>query len=139
MGVESQAPIWKSVVLGTEKVEAVLAVMVLPAVTVTEELATLSSPWYRICVYVPAFISGEAKLPFESAYAQYCAAVLVQCSTVWNFELSTPEALPFTEPRAEGAVQPLRPRSPMKERSVLADGTPEREKMREYGPWRPIR
>lgn len=61
----------------------------------------------------------------------YWARMLYQCRTIWYLDPSTPDALPFTVPRPDGATQPLKPMFPMNERSVLALGTPEREKQSE--------
>lgn len=71
VGCPSYSPIFQRVVWAVLKVLAMLDVVVFPAETVTELVATLNSVWYNTIVYVPGFMSGDVKEPDELATVQY--------------------------------------------------------------------
>src|SRR5437870_12808670 len=99
-------------------------VVVAPADTVTLRVATASSFWYSVSVYVPGFIAGLEKLPVDAfGVVQYCACALAQPTSAGT-PAWTPDALPATKPRPDTGTAPRRPRPYMNVRSGVAGAGP---------------
>src|SRR5216683_2011508 len=131
-GVPSQVPIRKMGEAGVTQAEAMLWPLVVePAFTVTVRVATPSSPWYSVWVYVPGFIAGLVKLPL--AGVQYCAVLFAQ-PTMAVAPAVTPEAVPVTKPRPDAATEPVKPKLYMKVMSGAA-GADVPATIRAYGPY----
>src|ERR1039457_2220491 len=64
-------------------------------------------------------MAGLVKLPLDGSVVQYCAWLFAQ-PTVTPAPPATPDAVPLTKPRPDGATEPAKPKLYMK----LMSGTP---------------
>lgn len=121
----------------------VFRVAVVPALMLTEEVCTSSSPLYTVKVYVPGSTPAIFHAPVVAV--QYCAASFFSPTTYWYPDFMLLSPTPATAPRCDCGTQPaisspsIHPQSALRANRFALGAAPLSVKCKTDGPWSPRR